>query len=156
MRTTPYALARLTATAVAFPAAAAAAPPLHGDRFEVDDGLEQEVRARIASLCDVDIAAVDGSGTIRFTQFVNSEGDIVRGQGYFHLTFVVTTLDGHQVTLRERSLDRYQFVDGDIVLTTTSGRAVAFLDSIGRLVTGPDGEVVSDAGRDNDVCAALR
>ena len=156
MRTTPYALAMLTATAVALPAAAAAAPPLDGGTFPVDEDLELQVGERIASLCDVDIADVDGSGTIRFTQFVNSEGDVVRGQGHFHLTFVVTTTDGRQVTLRERSTDRFEFVDGEVVLTTTSGRAVAFLDSIGRQVTGPDGEVVSSNGRSYDVCAALR
>lgn len=58
--------------------------------------------------------------------------------------------DGRTSTVRERSLDRYEPADGEVVLTTTSGRATAFLGFIGRRVG--DGRL---AGQEHDICAGL-
>jgi hypothetical protein len=148
--------AALTAGAVfaVTPTVALADPPERVGTFPVGAELAQELQQAIELTCGVTIASVEGSGTVRFTHFVQ-DGETVRGQGLFHMTFVVTTSTGTTVTVRERSMDRYTFENGQVVLTTTSGRAVAFVGWIGHLVTTPDG-TATGSGRPYDLCAALQ
>jgi hypothetical protein len=129
---------------------AAASPPDQFGPFEIDQDLLDGVPATIEQDCGVDVTDISGTGTIRFTHFyADTDGDPLRGQGWFHLTIDVTTATGSTTTIRERSMDKY--AGADLVYDSTSGRATVELGTIGHL--SADGTL---AGRTYDVCAALQ
>ena len=99
-----------------------AVPPVRGGPFTVDDALLAEIAQEIEQTCGVEVANVTGSGSVRFTRFVNEDGEFVRAEETYHLTFDVTTTAGVEYILRERSVDRYDFVGGQFVYVSTSGR----------------------------------
>lgn len=115
-------LAAAATVAVALPGPASAVPPRVLGPFPVDEAVEEELAAHVLATCGVEVT-VEGSGSVVFRQFLTRDGEVRRALGLFHTT---------------------------LVLTTTSGRATAFLGFIGRQVG--DGQV---AGRDYHICAGL-
>ncbi len=146
------AAAAVAAALTTFSPAATAAPPDRYGPFPVDDALLADVTTAVESRCGVQVVGATGSGEVWFAHFSTApDAGVVRGTGWYHVSVTITLADGRTGTYRDASTDHFDVVDGEFVLTATSGLAGTALFVVGHVHA--DGGV---SGRELDPCSALQ